>query len=40
MDRGERRNKTKEKFKKKKGNPYKKGGKFRTREDKEKNTSA
>jgi len=30
-DRGEQRNKKKGKFKKKKENPYKKGGKFRTK---------
>jgi len=32
MDRGEGRKKKKDKFKKKKENPYKKGGKFRTKE--------
>jgi hypothetical protein len=31
MDRGESRRKKKSKFKDKKGNPYKKGGKFRTK---------
>jgi hypothetical protein len=30
-DRGERRNKKKDKFKEKKRNPYKKGGIFRTK---------
>ena len=32
-DRGEQRNKKRDKFKKKKENPYKKGGKFRTKVD-------
>ena len=33
MDRGENRNKKKKKFKDKKGNPYKKGGRFRTKKE-------
>jgi len=33
MDRGESRKKKKHKYKEKKKNPYKKGGKFRTKKD-------
>jgi hypothetical protein len=33
MDRGENRSKKKDKFKKKKGNPYKAGGKWRAKKE-------